>query len=151
VLEYWQVTGEVAKRFCWVTDITLSEDKVYRIMRAGRARWKIENETFNTLKNQGYNFEHNYGLGKKNLSMVFVKIMMLAFLVDQVQQLCCALFQAVLKKLGTKRALWEDTRSLFRCLKPESMEMLYRSLLHGFSKLEPIIGSDTSRWRMLTQ
>jgi hypothetical protein len=29
-------------------------------MRAGRARWKIENETFNTLKNQGYNFEHNY-------------------------------------------------------------------------------------------
>ena len=29
----------------------------------GRARWKIENETFNTLKNQGYNFEHNYGHG----------------------------------------------------------------------------------------
>ena len=144
VLEYWQVTGEVAKRFCWVTDITLSEDNVYRIMRAGRARWKIENETFNTLKNQGYNFEHNYGLGKKNLSMVFVKIMMLAFLVDQVQQLCCALFQAVLKKLGTKRSLWEDTRSLFRCLKLESMELLYRSLLHGFAKLEPIIGSDTS-------
>jgi hypothetical protein len=23
-------------------------------MRGGRARWKIENETFNTLKNQGY-------------------------------------------------------------------------------------------------
>ena len=31
-------------------------------MRAGRCRWKIENETFNTLKNQGYNFEHNYGV-----------------------------------------------------------------------------------------
>jgi len=43
----------------------------YQIMRGGRARWKIENETFNTLKNQGYNFEHNYGLGKKNLSVVF--------------------------------------------------------------------------------
>lgn len=37
-------------------------------------------ETFNTLKNQGYNFEHNYGLGKEYLSMNFVKIMMLAFL-----------------------------------------------------------------------
>jgi len=27
------------------------------VMRAGRARWKIENETFNTLKNQGYHFD----------------------------------------------------------------------------------------------
>ena len=36
-------------------------------MRGGRARWKIENETFNTLKNQGYHFEHNYGHGKKSV------------------------------------------------------------------------------------
>jgi hypothetical protein len=144
LLEYWQVQGENVKRFCWISDITLTQENVYRVMRAGRAHWKIENETFNTLKNQGYNFEHNYGLGKQNLSMVFVKLMMLAFLVDQVQQLCCALFQTVLKKLGCKKALWEDMRSLFRCLKLESMEMLYRALLHGFTKLEPIIGSDTS-------
>ncbi len=144
VLEYWQVSGEITKRFCWVTDIALNEDNVYRIMRAGRAHWKIENETFNTLKNQGYNFEHNYGLGKQNLSMVFVKLMMLAFLADQVQQLCCALFQAVLKKLGSKRSLWEAMRSLFYCLKLESMEMLHRALLHGFAKLEPVIGTDTS-------
>jgi len=44
-------------------------------MRAGRARWKIENETFNTLKNQGYNFEHNYVHGEQNLSVVFATIM----------------------------------------------------------------------------
>lgn len=144
VLEYWQVSGGVTKRFCWVTDIALNEDNVYRIMRAGRARWKIENETFNTLKNQGYNFEHNYGLGKQNLTMVFVKLMMLAFLVDQVQQLCCALFQAVLKKLGSKKALREAMRSLFYCLNLGSMEMLHRALLHGFARLEPIIGSDSS-------
>jgi hypothetical protein len=131
VLEYWQVTGEVAKRFCWVTDIPLNQDNVYRIMRTGRARWKIENETFNTLKNQGYNFEHNYGLGKQNLSTVFVKLMMLAFLVDQVQQLCCGLFQAVLKKEGGKKYLWEAIRSAFRWLKAESMEMLYLALLSG--------------------
>ena len=48
-------------------------------------------ETFNTLKNQGYNYEHNYGLGHKYLSMVFVNLMMLAFLVDQTQQLTCTL------------------------------------------------------------
>jgi hypothetical protein len=30
-----------------------------------------DNETFNTLKNQGYHIEHNYGHGEKNLSMMF--------------------------------------------------------------------------------
>jgi len=144
MLEYYQVRGDETKRFSWVTDIHLSKENVYRIMRAGRARWKIENETFNTLKNQGYNFEHNYGLGKENLSMNFVKIMMLAFSVDQAQQLCCTLFQAVLKKLRSKKNLWDRMRSLFCCFKLESMEMLYRALLYGFVKGEPIIGPDTS-------
>jgi hypothetical protein len=143
VLEYWQVDGEVSKRFCWVTDIDLNEENVYRIMRAGRARWKIENETFNTLKNQGYNFEHNYGLGKEYLSMVFVKLMMLAFLVDQIQQLCCALFQSVLKKVGSKRALWEAMRSAMSWLILESMEMLYLALLYG-KPSPPVMATDTS-------
>jgi hypothetical protein len=144
LLQYYQVVGEDTKCFCWVTDIPLTRSNVYRIMRAGRARWKIENETFNTLKNQGYNFEHNYGLGKEHLSPVFVKVMMLAFLVDQAQQLCCALFQAVLKKAGCKKALWEDMRSLFRWFKLESMEMLYRVLLYGSAQHQPIFEPDSS-------
>jgi len=73
---------------------TVTQRNVYKLMRGGRARWKIENETCNTLKNQGYNFEHNYGHGEQNLSVVFATLMMLAFLVDQTQQLCCALFRA---------------------------------------------------------
>jgi hypothetical protein len=82
-------------------------------MRGARARWKIENETFNTLKNQGYQFGHNFGLGKQHLSEVFVLLMMLAFLVDQIQQLCCPLFQAAWKKWKTKRSLWEKVRIHF--------------------------------------
>lgn len=144
LLEYWQVTGNETLRFSWVTDIAITKENVYRIMKAGRARWKIENETFNTLKNQGYNFEHNYGLGQQYLSMDFVKIMMLAFLTDQAQQLCCTLFQSVLKKVGSKKALWADMRSLFHCFKLDSMEMLYRAILHGFELREPVITQDTS-------
>ncbi len=34
------------------------------LVKAGRARWKIENEGFNTLKDQGYHLEHNIGHGK---------------------------------------------------------------------------------------
>ncbi len=113
-------------------------------MRGGRARWKIENETFNTLKNQGYHFEHNYGLGEKNLCLVFAMLMMLAFLIDQTQQLSCKLFRAVWTKLKSKRALWERMRSLFKEFAFESMQMLYHAILYGVKFQPPIILYDTS-------
>ncbi len=143
-LEYREISEEGTKYFSWVTDFTVTKQNAYQIMRGGRARWKIENETFNTLKNQGYNLGHNYGLGKKHLSAVFTMLMMLAFLVDQTQQLCCALFKSVWKKLGSKRALWERMRSLFQDFQFESMEMLYKALLFGIKFQPPVILSDTS-------
>jgi hypothetical protein len=122
----------------------VSKRNVYRLMRGGRARWKIENETFNTLKNQGYHFKHNYGHGTHNLSVVFAMLMMLAFLVDQTQQWCCALFQAVWAKLGSKRLLWERMRSLFYTYRLDSMRELLEALLYGFEKSRPILTLDTS-------
>jgi DNA-binding winged helix-turn-helix (wHTH) protein len=65
-----------------VTDLRVSKRNVSKLRRGGRARWKSENETFNTLKNQGYNFAHNYGHGEQHLSVVFATLRMLAFLVD---------------------------------------------------------------------
>jgi len=65
------------------------------------------------LKNQGYNFEHNYRHGEQHLSVVFAVLMRLAFLVDQAQQLYCALCQAVWAQLGSKCLLWERLRALF--------------------------------------
>ena len=112
-LEYWEIRGDKILHFSWVTDITLSFDNVFKLIRAGRARWKVENETFNTLKNQNYNFEHNFGHGNKNLSTVFMFLMMLSFLVDQLQEAFCALFQAARKKRGARRSLWEAMRTMF--------------------------------------
>jgi hypothetical protein len=112
-IDYWEVGDARGQHFSWVTDLRVSMRNVYHLMRGGRARWKIENETFNTLKNQGYNFAHNYGHGEQHLSLVFAMLMMLALLVDQAQQLCCTLFQAVWAKLGSKRLLWERMRALF--------------------------------------
>lgn len=63
--------------------------------------------------------------------MVFVIVMMLAFLVDQALQICCALFAAVWKKAGSKKSLWEDVRSLFKYFRIDSMETLYRALYNG--------------------
>ena len=113
-------------------------------MRGGRARWKVENETFNTLKNQGYQFEHNFGHGRQHLSVVFTMLMMLAFLVDQTQQLCCTLFRAVWKKFGSKRALWEKLRSHFCHFVFQSMQHLYEVMLHDLAKELPAPIPDTS-------
>jgi hypothetical protein len=112
-IEYWEIGADKAQHFSWVTDLRVSKRNVYHLMRGGRAGWNMENETCNTLKNQGYNFEHTYGHGTQNLSVGFATLMMLAFLVDQAQQLCCAVFQAVWAKLGSKRMLWEHMRALF--------------------------------------
>jgi hypothetical protein len=112
-LEYRENKGESQLRFSWITDIELSQDNVERIMRGGRARWKIENETFNTLKNQGYNLEHNYGHGQQHLATVLGFLMMLAFLVDQAQELGCRLGQAARAHFRSRTSLWERLRVLF--------------------------------------
>ena len=143
-IEYWEVQDAKVQHFSWVTDVRVSTRNVYSLMRGGRARWKIENETFNTLKNQGYNFEHNYGHGTQNLSVVFATIMMLAFLVDQTQQLCCALFRAVWTKLGSKRLLWERMRGLFYGYHLESMRELWEALCYGYERQRPLLLTDTS-------
>lgn len=135
VLEYVQIDkNQKMTTFSWVTDIPITKENVYTLMKAGRARWRIENETFNTLKNQGYNLGHNYGLGKKNLSAVFTTLMMLAFLVDQAQQLGCWLFQAALEKKGAKKYLWENIRGFFYHYRVDSMETILRAIAFGYER-----------------
>lgn len=126
ILDYQETTskGKILK-FTWVTDLSLTKETVYKIMRGGRARWRIENETFNTLKNQGYQFEHNFGHGNKNLSTVFANLMMLAFLIDQIQQIGCKLFQHALIKARSKSFFWEKFRSLVLTVTIDSWDILY--------------------------
>jgi Transposase DDE domain len=143
-LECWETVNGQVQHFSWVTDLRVNKGTVYQLMRGGRARWRIENETFNTLKNQGYHFEHNYGHGYHHLSVVFAVLMMLAFGIDQVQQLCCPLFQAVWAKLGSKRRLWERMRALFYDYALASMRHLFEALLYGWQKTAPILAVDSS-------
>jgi len=116
------------KHFAWITDHEITKENAYQLMLGGRARWKIENETFNTLKNQGYQFEHNFGHGKKNLHTVLVLLMMLAFAIDQIQEACCGLFQAALQRRGSRRSLWEDLRGCFRMYLISSWADLWKAM-----------------------
>lgn len=130
------------KYFSWVTDHKITDKNVYQLMRGGRARWKIENETFNTLKNQGYQFEHNFGHGKKYLHTVFAFTMMLAFLIDQLQEFSCKSFQAALNYLKTRSSFWERMRSFFYTYLIPSWEVLYESINPHFKGA--VLGYDTS-------
>ena len=132
-IEYWETDKKKDKQihFSWITDIEITKENVYEIMRAGRARWKIENETFNTLKNQGYNFEHNFGHGEKNLSVNMALLMMLAFLIDQTQQICCPLYKAAIKVKVVKKDFFESIREVFHRFAIESWKMILEAVRYG--------------------
>ena len=144
-LEYWEIHADGrTQHFAWVTDIRITRDNAFALMRGGRARWKVENETFNTLKNQGYHFEHNFGHGNQHLSVVFALLMLLAFLVDQVQQIACPLFQAVLRKEQARTRLWEHLRAIFYTLPCESMVQIFEAILYGYQLQGFVIIHDSS-------
>jgi hypothetical protein len=132
------------QHWSWVTDLRLRKRNVYHLMRGGRARGRIANETFHTLQNPGYPFEHNYGHGAQHLSVVVAIRMRLAFVVDQTQQLCCALFQAVWAKLGSKRLLGARLRALVYTYHLDAMRELFDALVYGVERGRPVLTIDTS-------
>ncbi|MCE2522299.1 MAG: hypothetical protein J4F49_03645 [Rhodobacteraceae bacterium] len=100
--------------FGWITDFEIEPSKLMAMMRAGRARWRIENEMFNVMKNKGMNLSHNYGHGNRNLSSVLVGLMVLTFLIDQIQERCCRVYQVARRKFSSKTSLWDLMRAHLR-------------------------------------
>jgi len=115
----------VETHFSWVTNIKLTKHNVRQVMQIGRSRWKIENEVFNTLKNQDYNFKHNFGHGQNYLCTVFAFLMMMAFTIDQIQQNSCHYFKTLLTGLKTRIKLWKAVRACFTTTYYKNMKELY--------------------------
>ncbi len=108
----------------WVTDLDISEKNIVTLVKAGRSRWKNENEFFNVMKNHGYYMEHNYGHGQNNLSFNFYLLTLLAFFFHQIFELTDRCYQACRKKFGSKRYLWEMLRAYVDTLIFETWESL---------------------------
>ncbi|WP_198264437.1 hypothetical protein [sulfur-oxidizing endosymbiont of Gigantopelta aegis] len=123
-LEYHLINseGKITYRNSWVTDFQVSEHNIIQLVQAGRCRWKIENECFNTLKNQGYSIEHNYGHGKQHLSYNMYLLTLLAFYFHQIFELTDGAYQACRTKAGSKRYLWEMFRGTIQFLVMDSWE-----------------------------
>jgi len=128
-LQYQEVdtrTGRNIYTGKWITSLPLKATLIKEFVKTARARWKIENETFNVLKNQGYNLEHNYGHGKKYLSSFLAILMLLAFLVDQLTQELDKSFQKALKAAKTFRDLRQKVRVLFDLIPCVSMNLIFQ-------------------------
>ncbi len=137
-IHYQQIDKKGKKTtFTWITNIHIAQNRLLPLMKAARARWHIENETFNTLKNVGYRFEHNYGHGQLHLSTTYAYLMLLAFYVDQIVQACCHTFKKIEENVTTKIKIWDTIKAIFKTGTYHSMNQIYYVLANLFEiKLE---------------
>ena len=62
MIRYVYLSAGERKEFNWVTSMEITRKNVRALARAGRSRWKIENEGFNFQKNGIYELEHHCSL-----------------------------------------------------------------------------------------
>ena len=105
----------------WATNLDVNKDNVAKLTQAARARWRIENQCFNTLKNYGYELTHNWG-HVKGESFNFYILIMLAFYIHQILELTDQLFQWCREVCVTYDDLWSDLSALFKLLLFDSWE-----------------------------
>jgi hypothetical protein len=121
--------GKIAYEGAFVTSLKVSRDNVADVAACARARWKVENEGFNILKNNGYHLEHNFGHGKQNLAMLFAALNLLAFAIHTV---CDCLEDLWIKARQARRArkrFFEHIRTITAYLVFPSWETLMTTLI----------------------
>jgi len=136
--EYTILKGDKVKYHnSWVTDITITENNIIQLVKGGRARWKIENEAFNTLKNQGYHLEHNFGHGDRYLSYNLLLFNFLAFFMHQIFELSDRLYQKCRGKFTSRIEYWNQLRCTIRILIFPSFESLLKFIIDPEGGIPP--------------
>lgn len=107
-------TGELTeKRFVHLTNLVMDRTTAPLVSQGGRFRWRIENEGFNTQKNQEYNLEHKFSrvsfLALKN----YYQCMQIGHLINQLVEHSTAIAEKIRDdpKLTIKH-LWKQVRSI---------------------------------------
>lgn len=129
-------TGERLYYNTFATNHTITAESVQAVVRSGRARWKVENENNNVLKNYGYHLEHNFGHGEQYLSMTLLVLNLLAFLFHTLLQLTNRKYQRLRAELGTRRMFFQDIRTLSRYICFDNWDHLFDFMIEGL-ELEP--------------
>lgn len=123
--------GKVIYKNAWATSHAIDDKTVISIASAGRARWKIENENNNVLKNQGYHFDHNFGHGKQHLSNLLATLMILAYLFHTTLDWVDIAYRTVRSLLPSRRTFFEHLRALMQYLPFDNWDALMKFMLNG--------------------
>jgi hypothetical protein len=123
--------GAVLYRNSFITDGKISADHVAGLVAAGRARWKIENEHNNVLKNRGYHLEHNFGHGKQHLSSLLATMNLLAFGLHTLLELTDESYRLIRSAVGARRKFFQHLEALTTYLYFETWERLMDFMMRG--------------------
>ena len=138
-------TGEQLYYNSFITNHQISDANVADLARAGRGRWKIENENNNVLKTKGYHIEHNFGHGKRYLSAFLLSLNLLAFLFHTVLAWGDDKYALLRKTLARRQTFFDDIRALTRYMVFTSWQHMMDFMIRGL-ELEDELGAtpDTS-------
>jgi len=123
--------GTIKYKNAFATNFEISKNNVKQIVADGRARWKIENENNNILKNRGYHLEHNFGHGKKYLSQLMLTLNLLAFLFHTALEISDEKYKLIRSDLPTRQTFFDDIRALTRYIYFASWDALLAFMLRG--------------------
>jgi hypothetical protein len=133
--------GQVIYKNSWATNHFITDETVIEIVRAGRTRWKVENENNNTLKTKGYNLEHNFGHGKQQLASFLASLNILSLLFHTVLELLDEKYQLLRAHLPTRKTFFNDLRALTRYLIFNSWDHLLTFMIQGLELDLPLNSS----------
>jgi hypothetical protein len=102
--------------FAWLSNWPLNSQSIVALAnRGGRCRWKIENEGFNLQKNGGFNLEHAYSTGDRQIKNFYI-LLQIAHLILQLLERGSLLTQDAKRLFGSlanlARRLAESIRNV---------------------------------------
>lgn len=101
--------GEVKScQFVHITDLPVTYDNVVKISRTARLRCNIENQGFNTQKNQGYRLKHKYSRNNLNASKNYYQCLQIGHLLNQLVELSSDFKELFTNGKMTVRHLWKN-------------------------------------------
>jgi hypothetical protein len=73
----------VKQRFVYITNVQQNAQNIVESADSGRLRWKVENEGFNSQKNQGYCLEHKLSRTSYPATQNYYLLMQIAHMINQ--------------------------------------------------------------------
>ncbi|MCK5855613.1 MAG: ISNCY family transposase [Sulfurovaceae bacterium] len=121
---------------CFITDIEITDESVEKIAKAGRSRWKIENENNNILKTKGYHLEHNFGHGKMHLSEFLFTFNILSYLVHTTLFVCDTEYKILYEMSSSRQVFFQDIKSITKFLYFPSWDIMLDFMIKSLNDEE---------------